>query len=63
MPHITLRSHHSPVNRYCDQATGVQFLAEETDSSLLHRVQTGSKAHTASYPIGTADSILKCKVA
>jgi hypothetical protein len=30
-----------------------QFLARERDFSLLHNVQTGSGAHTVSYPMGT----------
>jgi hypothetical protein len=33
-------------------AAGVQFLAAESDYSVLHTVQTGSEAHTASYPMG-----------
>jgi hypothetical protein len=34
-------------------STGVRFLAEAGNFSLRHRVQTGSGAHTASYPMGT----------
>jgi hypothetical protein len=34
---------------------GVRFAAREIDFFLFHSVQTGSEAHPASYPIGTAD--------
>jgi hypothetical protein len=35
---------------------GVRFLAEARYFSLLHSIQTGSGARTASYPMGNGDS-------
>jgi hypothetical protein len=34
---------------------GVRFPAEATDCSLLHSIQTGSRAHPASYPMGVGN--------
>jgi hypothetical protein len=39
--------------RLNDQMIGVRFSAGTGNFSLLHRVQTGSRAHPASYPMGT----------
>jgi hypothetical protein len=39
-----------------DGMVGVRFPAESVYFSLFHRVQTGSGAHSASYPMGTGDS-------
>jgi len=37
--------------------TGISFPAEEITGFLIrHRVQTGSGAHPASYPMGRVDS-------
>jgi hypothetical protein len=38
-------------NQYLERV--VSFLARARDFSLLHRGQTGSGAHSASYPMGT----------
>jgi hypothetical protein len=42
---------------------GVKFLAGTRDFSVLYSIKTGSKAHPASYPMGTGGSIPKGKVA
>jgi hypothetical protein len=39
-----------------DLMIGVRFPAGEGNFSLRHRVQTGSGAHPASYPMGTGGS-------
>jgi hypothetical protein len=39
-----------------DQRPRVRFPAEFGDFSLHHRVQNGSGAHPASYPMGTVGS-------
>jgi hypothetical protein len=39
------------------QMAGVRFPAETENFSLRHRIQTGSGAHPASYPIGTGGSL------
>jgi hypothetical protein len=36
-----------------DRGSGLRFPAGAGNLSLLHRVQNGSGAHPASYPIGT----------
>jgi hypothetical protein len=41
--------------------TGVQFPTRARDFSLLHSVQTGSAAHTASYPMGTGIKRPRCE--
>jgi hypothetical protein len=41
--------------------SGVKVTARAGDFSLYHHVQTGSGAHTASYPMGTRDSSLWVK--
>jgi len=41
----------------------VRVPARAGDFSLHHRVQTGSEAHPASYPMGTRGSFLGDKVA
>jgi len=48
-----------------DWTTGAQFPAEVIMGyfSLYHRVQTGSGAHQASYPMGTRDSYAESKAA
>jgi hypothetical protein len=42
--------------------SAVQFLAEATDFSLLHSVQTGSGDHPSSYPKGTGASVPRNRV-
>jgi hypothetical protein len=42
---------------------GVLFPAGAGNISLLHRVQTGSGAHLASYPMGTRVSLAGSKTA
>jgi hypothetical protein len=42
---------------------GVRIPAEAKNFSLHHRVQTGSGAHPASYPVGTRGSFPGGKVA
>jgi hypothetical protein len=44
-----------------DWTSGVRFLAGAGKFSLRHRVQTGSGAHPASYPMGTRDLSLVVK--
>jgi hypothetical protein len=44
-----------------DRGSGVRFLAETGNFSLFNRVQTGSGAHPASYPMGTGGSFLWVK--
>jgi hypothetical protein len=39
-----------------DRGSGVRFPAEAGNFSLLHRIHTGSGAHSASYPMGTGGS-------
>jgi hypothetical protein len=39
-----------------DQSSMVRFAAEAGNFSLQHRVQNGSGAHPASYPMGTTGS-------
>jgi hypothetical protein len=39
-----------------DRGSGVRFLARAGNFSLHHRVQKGSGAHPASYPMGTRGS-------
>jgi hypothetical protein len=39
-----------------DRGSGVRFPAEAGNFSLHHRVQNGSGAHPASYPMGTRGS-------
>jgi hypothetical protein len=39
-----------------DQGTKFRFPARAGNFSLHHRVQNGSGAHSASYPMGTRDS-------
>jgi hypothetical protein len=39
-----------------DRGSRVRFLAGAGNLSLHHRVQNGSGAHPASYPMGTMDS-------
>jgi hypothetical protein len=44
-----------------DRMIGVRFPAGGGNFSLHHRVQTGSEAHPASYPVGTGDLSLRVK--
>jgi hypothetical protein len=46
-----------------DSGAGVRFPAGIGNVSLLHRVQTGSEAHPASYPMSTGSSFSGGKVA
>jgi hypothetical protein len=46
-----------------DQGSGVRILVRAGNFSFLHHVQTGSGAHTASYPMGTVGSFFGGKVA
>jgi hypothetical protein len=39
-----------------DQMIGIRFPARAGSFSLRHRIQTGSGAHPASYPVGTGGS-------
>jgi hypothetical protein len=48
------------MKKYCSR---VRFLAEAGNFSLHHRVQNGSGAHLASYPMGTRGSFPGGKVA
>jgi hypothetical protein len=41
-----------------DRGSSVRFLAGAGNFSLHHRVQNGSGAHPASYPMGTRGSFL-----
>jgi hypothetical protein len=50
------KSRDSSVGIATGWTTGVRFPAGARDFSLLHRVQTGSGAHPASYTIGTGGS-------
>jgi hypothetical protein len=45
------------------ERSGVRVLAEAGNFSPHHRVQTGSGAHPASYPMGTGCSFLGGKAA
>jgi hypothetical protein len=40
----------------CLRGSGVRLSVGAGNFSLLHRVQAGSEAHPASYPVGTGDS-------
>jgi hypothetical protein len=44
-----------------DRGTRVRFSAGAANFSLHHRVQNGSGAHPASYPVGTSGSFLVVK--
>jgi hypothetical protein len=46
-----------------DRSSGVRFPPGAGNFSLLRRVQTGSGAHPASYPVGAGDSFPWCKAA
>jgi hypothetical protein len=46
-----------------DRSSRVQFPAGTGNFSLHHRVQNGSGAHLASYPMGTRDSFPGSKAA
>jgi hypothetical protein len=46
-----------------DRGSRVRFAAEAGNFFLHHRVQNGSGAHSASYPMGTRDSFLGGKAA
>jgi hypothetical protein len=46
-----------------DRGSRVRFLAGAGNFSLHHRVQTGSEAHPASYPVGTTVSFSEGKAA
>jgi hypothetical protein len=46
-----------------NRGSGVRFPAGAGNFSLHHRVQNGSGAHPASYPMGTRDSFLGGKAA
>jgi hypothetical protein len=46
-----------------DRSTRVRFPAGAGNFSLYHRVQNGSGAHPASYPMGTRVSFPGCKAA
>jgi hypothetical protein len=39
-----------------DRGSGIQFPARAGNFSLHHRIQNGSEAHPASYPMGTGGS-------
>jgi len=49
------------INRLDDPSSRVQFPARAGNFSLHHRVQTGSVAHPASYPMDTRGSFLVVK--
>jgi hypothetical protein len=49
--------------RMDDRGSWVRFPAGNGNFSLHHRVQNGSGAHPASYPMGTGGSFPKGKVA
>jgi hypothetical protein len=49
--------------RLKDEQWGVQIPAEATDVSLYHNIQTDFGAHTASYLVGTVDSLTRGKEA
>jgi hypothetical protein len=46
-----------------DRGSRVRFQARAGNFSLHHRIQNGSGAHPASYPMGTRGSFSGCKVA
>jgi hypothetical protein len=46
-----------------DRGSRVRFLAGDGNFSLHHRVQNGSGAHPAYYPMGTRGSFLGAKAA
>jgi hypothetical protein len=46
-----------------DRGSRVRFPVGAGNSSLHHRVQNGSGAYPASYPMGTKDSFPECKAA
>jgi hypothetical protein len=50
-------------NRLDNRGSRVRFLAETGNISLHHRVQNGSGAHPASYPMGTGGSFTGGKAA
>jgi len=61
-------SHDSPVSIALgygldDRGSTVQFLVGAGNISLHHHVQNGSRAHPASYPMGTRGSFPGGKVA
>jgi len=45
-----------------DDRGSIPDMGSERVSSLRHRVQTGSGAHPASYPMGTGRDFAGCKV-
>jgi hypothetical protein len=49
--------------RLDDRMIGVRFPAVAGKFSLLHRVQNGSGAHPASYPMGTGSCLPRDKAA
>jgi hypothetical protein len=48
--------------RLDDRGSGVRFLAV-AENFFLHRVQTDSGSHPASYPMGTGSAFAGCKTA
>jgi hypothetical protein len=46
----------SPVGVAADWTAGVRFAVGARDFSFLHSLQTGSGAHSASYPMGVGGS-------
>jgi hypothetical protein len=50
---------HMKCYRLDDRGSRVRFPAEAGNFSLHHRVQNGSGAHPASYPMGTRDLSLR----
>jgi hypothetical protein len=54
---------HRVVLKLDDRGSRVRFPAGAEKFSLHHRVQNGSEAHPASYPIGTRGSFLAGKAA
>jgi hypothetical protein len=50
---VSARIRYSSVSIEMGWTPGVRFLGGARDFSLLHSVQTGSRAHPVSYPVGT----------
>jgi hypothetical protein len=59
---VLLRDSSVDIMAGTDWTAGIRFSAGARDFALLHNVQTGSKTHSASYPMGTGFSITRGKV-
>jgi hypothetical protein len=60
---VLRRSRDSSVGLATSWMAGFRFLVEARDFALLHSVQIGSEAHSASYAVGTRDCFRGSKAA